>query len=232
MSSYTWFKNLEAVFPEYQVEDYSGNVFTIVKNFKNKEGKDVAVFIYDLAVYVYKNPDGEGFLSLEKFNELVQAGNFLDDGNYGDEEYTPLIQVDERYNFERFDEEQYIYPEMGKIFDPETVAFLTNMQKEFILGNEKARKGEVKMLYVKKVGKLFSGTWLDRAGTSINYHLDNEETGLRINIHTWTDTKEVVVKLIEGDGTTIHFKKHYETSLNNPSEKELREAMEYILNNF
>lgn len=133
MSSPIWMKNLEEAFPEYQVEDYAGNSFAIVKNFKNKQNEEVAVLIHEIVVFTYKDPkQGNKLVTLDSYNELSEE----DYGKYFidmEAEFVPLIELfDEVYHVDNIKDEQNILKEAYEIFDNETVEFLKELHKTFI----------------------------------------------------------------------------------------------------
>ena len=77
--------------------------------------------------------------------------------------------------------------------------------------------------------KVFSGTWLGRQGESYEYLLEKKELGLRIVVHTWLDTNEVEIRLIDGDGRTIDFKEYKKITLQHPTDEQVKVAILELL---
>ena len=71
--------------------------------------------------------------------------------------------------------------------------------------NEEKWNNFLKMVHKTKV---FKGTWLNRPGESYEYLFEKDKHGLRIIVHTWSDTKEVEIVFVDGDGRTIDFKRY------------------------
>lgn len=84
------------------------------------------------------------------------------------------------------------------------------------------------MKNVKKT-KVFKGEWNGWKGENYSLLLRGKVTGLRINVHKWYDTNEVIIKLIEGDGRRKDFKEYKKVTLNNPTQKEIDAVVEQML---
>jgi len=62
-----------------------------------------------------------------------------------------------------------------------------------------------------KESKVFNGTWLSRPGTSYSIRKGRFMISERIDVHVWTDTNEMVLSHIEGDGRDKENFKRFDT---------------------
>ncbi len=81
-----------------------------------------------------------------------------------------------------------------------------------------------------KAQKTFRGMWLDRAGESTEYLKTSSKLGPRVIVHRWTDTNEVDVRAVTGDGwrgtpTKNRFAEFAKVDLKNPTPAELEAAI-------
>ena len=88
--------------------------------------------------------------------------------------------------------------------------------------NEEKWNNFLKMVHKTKV---FKGTWLNRPGESYEYLFEKDKHGLRIIVHTWSDTKEVEIVFVDGDGRTIDFKRYKKLILQNPTEEKIKSSI-------
>ncbi len=78
-----------------------------------------------------------------------------------------------------------------------------------------------------KAMKTFRGTWKGRAGESTDYLKTSDKIGPRVVVHRWTDTNEVSVRAVTGDGWKGKkpFSEFAKVELKNPTGPELDAAI-------
>jgi len=72
------------------------------------------------------------------------------------------------------------------------------------------------------------GTWLGRPAESWTIFLSSNKFGRRIVIHRWLDTRQVEVKLVEGDGRKDDFVVFGIITLENPDDHEVARAVDRL----
>lgn len=70
---------------------------------------------------------------------------------------------------------------------------------------------------------------MDRQGESYSIYFTTNRLDKRIDVHTWTDTNEVIIRLIKGDGRTADFKTYKTINLDNPTQEQIDEAVQQTI---
>lgn len=74
--------------------------------------------------------------------------------------------------------------------------------------------------------RVWNGTWNGRKGETFDYFQHGKgRTSRRINVHIWSDTGEVVVRVIQGDGRTTKFQEFYRKNFRNPTDAQIDECV-------